>query len=83
MQGAHYSRDTVYIRYDSNSRDSRNFMDVNSSRTVRIRQQESQQQWRSQQQSGGCNRYKRTSQMSTAEERPSKEGRPETHYYFC
>jgi len=21
--------------------------------------------------------------MSTAEERPSIEGRPETHYYFC
>ncbi len=40
-----YSREPVNIRNDSSSRDNRNIMDVNSSRTARIRQKESQQQF--------------------------------------
>jgi hypothetical protein len=35
---ANYSRDTIIIRDDSSSRDSMNIIDVNSSKTARIRQ---------------------------------------------
>jgi C4-type Zn-finger protein len=40
---ANYSRDTIDIREDSRSRDNRHIMNVNSRRTARIRQYESQQ----------------------------------------
>jgi hypothetical protein len=37
-KGTNYSSDTVNIKDDSSSKDNRNIMDVNSSRTARIRQ---------------------------------------------
>jgi hypothetical protein len=40
---ANYSRDTINIREDSRSRDSKHIMNVNSRRTTRIRQYESKQ----------------------------------------